>query len=263
MIKLNGHLVNVTIFPDKTSQVWKLSNEILFSIEHCDEYHIYWEFQNEGEIFQIIQLIDLVQTLVYERKLIILECPYLPYARQDKEIYNNSCFALHTFCSLFSSIAELRTFDVHNPSFFANKNVAPFDLVNYLPYEEINKIIKEEEINLVLYPDKGASKRYPQLSENNIHCSAEKVRDQLTGEITGISIPNIVDGLNIIVVDDLCDGGRTFVELAKVIKEHKPAKLILYVSHGIFSKGVDIIYIAGYTKIYTKNGLVDRLAYLD
>ena len=148
-------------------------------------------------------------------KSIILDCPYLPYARQDKEVNNSSCFALASFCSLFSCLAELRTYDAHNPKFFNDKSVAPFDFVNYLPYKEINQIISDEKINLILYPDKGASLRYPQLSENNLHCSAEKVRNQLTGEITGITIPPIPIGS---------------------------------------SKGTKIVHDAGYSKIYDKNG---------
>lgn len=44
------------------------------------------------------------------------------------------------------------------------------------------------------------------------------------------------------IVDDLCDGGRTFIEAAKVLNQHYPIQsvfggLILYCTHGIFSQG--------------------------
>jgi len=74
-----------------------------------------------------------------------------------------------------------------------------------------------------------------------------KDRDVKTGNITRTSITPIVHGGNAIIVDDICDGGRTFIELAKCLK---PAcdKVYLYVTHGIFSKGLDVF-----------DGLIDHI----
>lgn len=254
MIKVHGHNINVTLFPDKTSQVWKLSDELLRADKCSDERVIQWNFDNEGEIFQIVQLIFLLDE-INDRKQIILECPYLPYGRQDKETTNTSCFALEAFCALFSGIAELRTFDAHNPAFFEDKEKCPFDFINTLPTKEINDIIQREAIDLIVYPDKGAAQRYSHLSATPFVC-ADKVRDQLTGEITGMTMPEIDEYQSILVWDDLCCGGRTFVEVAKLIEKYHPTKLILYVSHGIFSKGVDCLFHAGYNKVFTKDGEV-------
>ena len=33
---------------------------------------------------------------------------------------------------------------------------------------------------------------------------------------------------------DICDGGRTFIELAKVLKDNGAKRVTLYVTHGIF-----------------------------
>ena len=253
MIKVHGFPINVTMFPDKTSQVWKLSDDLLWADKCADQRLITWNFENEGEIFHIIQLATLLDEVNGYRP-IILDCPYLPYGRQDKEIANNSCFALEAFCNLFSGISELHTFDAHNPSFFEDK--FPFDFVNTLPYKEIEAIIERESINLIVYPDKGASARYPQLSAKYKWAAADKLRDQLTGEITGMVMPDIDEGLNILVADDLADGARSMIELAKLINKYNPKSLILYVSHGIFSKGTQIVIDAGYNKIYTKDGLI-------
>ena len=54
------------------------------------------------------------------------------------------------------------------------------------------------------------------------------------------------------MVDDIFDGGRTFVELAKLILPMEPERLELYVTHGIFSKGYDEI-TQYYDRIYTTN----------
>jgi ribose-phosphate pyrophosphokinase len=59
------------------------------------------------------------------------------------------------------------------------------------------------------------------------------------------------DHIHCFVVDDICDGGATFIELAKHLSN--PASLTLCVTHGIFSKGVERLFDAGYTKIITTN----------
>jgi len=48
-------------------------------------------------------------------------------------------------------------------------------------------------------------------------------------------------GKNLVIVDDICDGGRTFIELARVLKEKGANKVALYVTHGIFSQGLDVL----------------------
>jgi ribose-phosphate pyrophosphokinase len=56
---------------------------------------------------------------------------------------------------------------------------------------------------------------------------------------------------HVIIVDDICDGGRTFIELAKVLKSNKVKNITLFVTHGIFSKGVDALFENGIDNIIT------------
>jgi ribose-phosphate pyrophosphokinase len=70
---------------------------------------------------------------------------------------------------------------------------------------------------------------------------ASKHRDIQSGKILSTYVP-LKDGEhtnnNFLIVDDICDGGRTFIEIAKVIHEIRPkAKVSLAVTHGIFSAG--------------------------
>ena len=53
-----------------------------------------------------------------------------------------------------------------------------------------------------------------------------------------------------IIVDDICDGGRTFIELGKIIRKDYD-RLILCVTHGIFSKGVEPLDV--FDEIYSTN----------
>lgn len=46
VIKINGIPVNVTMFPDRTSQVWKLPKKLETELS----LDIEWEFEHEGEL---------------------------------------------------------------------------------------------------------------------------------------------------------------------------------------------------------------------
>lgn len=80
MILLNGKPLDVTVFPDNTSQVWKLSDWLL---KETNWFHITWEYTQEGDFLRIAQLKDLLDSYGHRSALRI---KYLPYGRQDKEI---------------------------------------------------------------------------------------------------------------------------------------------------------------------------------
>lgn len=111
-------------------------------------------------------------------------------------------------------------------------------------------------------PDAGAYKKiFDVAKEFNIEriVTATKVRDIKTGKILRTEIPTLDqhEDLKYVIIDDICDGGRTFVELAKAIKGSRPsAKVYLIVTHGIFSAGFDTLneYFEG---IYSTNSVKD------
>ncbi len=89
--------------------------------------------------------------------------------------------------------------------------------------------------------------------------TATKVRDLKTGKILHTEVP-VLDQHNdikYVIVDDICDGGRTFIEIAKAIKGSRPtAKIYLVVTHGIFSAG--FAQLGEYfEKIFTTNSVKD------
>ena len=59
-----------------------------------------------------------------------------------------------------------------------------------------------------------------------------------------------------VIVDDICDGGRTFIELAKVIRKDysKDSKIVLIITHGIFSKGFETVF-EHVDEVYTTNSV--------
>lgn len=242
MLIYNEQEVNVTRFPDKTSQVWQLEN-----FEYNGE--IEWWFEGEHETFPFLQLIQLTNPND-------ITIPYFPYARQDKEVDNKLSFALDTFLSCLKSIYEgrdLKTVDIHNVEPFTRN----FRVNNIYP-KHLKKIVEEHDF--VIFPDKGAKIRYEKMFDRGIMMGyCKKVRDQQSGYITHYNtfgLEDKIDGMSVVVVDDLCDGGATFNILAESLAKGKgkPEYLNLCVTHGIFSKGISGL-LKNYDKIYTTDTL--------
>lgn len=251
MILLNEIPVQPTIFPDGTSQVWKLP-EVAFNFAGNNVVH--WHFENEAEIFHVCQLADLLYETGLHASLIV---NYLPYARQDKEINNQSSFALRTFAKIINKCGfeEVEFIDAH--SHIAEELICGGK--DIVPDEYVNNAIKESGATTICYPDAGAKTRYSEcLSHELPVCSFSKERDQLTGYIKRLYLNELisVQDQTVLIVDDICDGGMTFKLTAERLLEIGAREVHLYVSHGIFSKGLETIRESGIKRIFTHKGEV-------
>jgi ribose-phosphate pyrophosphokinase len=127
-----------------------------------------------------------------------------------------------------------------------------------------NKNDARERVCLVS-PDAGAYKKIFDVAKKfdiNKVVTATKVRDLKTGKILHTEIPNLPvrldEDFKYVIVDDICDGGRTFVELAKAIREQRPAaKIYLAVTHGIFSGGFEALG-EYFEHVYTTNSIKEQ-----
>ena len=89
-----------------------------------------------------------------------------------------------------------------------------------------------------------------------IYC--DKTRDVATGKIDGFEVYSgqLDNTKPCIIVDDICDGGGTFIGLAKQLNLKGGGDLYLAVSHGIFSNGLQTLN--DYCKrIYTTDSFIN------
>jgi len=170
-----------------------------------------------------------------------IDIGYLPYARADrvfkKGMVGASAVSLQLLECLSNSVV---IYDVHSiPTHITHKTL-------------ITKRLPLNTLSTICYPDKGAENRYPTLSKSIV---MGKTRCLDTGAITGMKVVSgeeYIKDATITIVDDICDGGRTFIETAKVLKRLGSKHIILDVSFGIFSKGKDVIYESGIDEIVSK-----------
>jgi len=167
---------------------------------------------------------------------IILYIPYLPGARQDR--------GEPLGCKVYADMINAMKFD-YVVCVDPHSDVMPALLERCLRIElhevfDISYIRRASQYSPVFVaPDAGAVKKVEALS-TKLHTDiryGRKHRDIQTGELTGFSCDPIPHGSDAIIVDDICDGGGTFIGLAKVMN-HPPEYTHLWTTHGIYSKGL-------------------------
>ena len=177
-----------------------------------------------------------------EVKTINLFIPYFPAARQDRVMIPGEPLSVKVYADILNAmnLNKVTVFDAHSevtPALVNNCEVIP----NHKFIAEVLKIIGNN-IKLIS-PDGGALKKIYKVSEfldgiEVVECS--KSRDVKTGKLSGFKVyDDNLQGQDCLIVDDICDGGGTFIGLAEELKKKNAGKLFLAVSHGIFNKGFE------------------------
>lgn len=216
--------------------------------------------QSSDDIMALLMLTDSLRRVNPSVKIKV-GMEYVPYARQDRVCASGESLSIKVFCDLINSqkYDSILISDPHSEVTPALLNNCAIDSQAEIFAEgmKYNTMWGKGKYNLILVsPDAGATKKINDLSKaTGIHTvvRADKTRDVNTGEITGTVVySDFVGNRDFIIVDDICDGGRTFLELAKVLRPLTTGKIILYVTHGIFSKGLEV-FDGVIDEVYTAN----------
>ena len=197
---------------------------------------------------------------------VVLHVPYFLGARSDRRFEEGTVHYLkEVICPIINSLKfdAVVVLDPHSDVLEAClDNMVKID--NHLIVKSAltaidNKNDARDRICLVS-PDAGAYKKIFDVAkkfEINKVITATKVRDLKTGKIlhTEVPTPDMHNDIKYVIVDDICDGGRTFTEIAKAIKAVRPtAKIYLVVTHGIFSAGEEPLK-EYFEHVYTTNSV--------
>jgi ribose-phosphate pyrophosphokinase len=202
------------------------------------------------------------------RKPISLYVPYFLGSRSDRKFVEGGVnYLKEVICPIINSLDfdKVEVLDPHSDVLEACLNNFVKHSNLHLVKQALTKIDNKDGARnrvCLVSPDAGAYKKIFDVAktfeiENII--TASKVRDLKTGAILRTEVPTLDQhkDLKYIIIDDICDGGRTFTELAKVMKESRPtAKIYLVVTHGIFSAGFDELG-KYFEQIYTTNSYKD------
>ena len=198
-----------------------------------------------------------------------LYTPYFMGARSDRRFTEGDAnYLKQVICPIINSqkFESVTILDPHSDVLEACLDnfvkISNHDIVRQALTAIDNRNDAQDRIVLVS-PDAGAYKKIFDVAQKfgiNKIITATKVRDVRTGKILHTEIPTLDqhEDLQYVIIDDICDGGRTFLELAKAIHDSRPtAKVYLVVTHGIFSNGF-LELSKEIEKIYCSNSYSDR-----
>lgn len=214
-----------------------------------------------------------LKNFVFSATSINLVVPYFLGARSDRKFQEGGInYLKQVICPIINSqnFNSVTILDPHSDVLEAClnnfKKVNNFNLID----EALIEIGDKNKIILVS-PDAGAYKKIFDVGKHfeiNKIVTATKIRDLVSGNIIDTHVPlSVYDAdKNFVIVDDICDGGRTFIEIAKAIRMSRGlssavhpsqyGKIYLIVTHGIFSAGFDQLneYFDG---IFSTNSVSD------
>jgi ribose-phosphate pyrophosphokinase len=167
--------------------------------------------------------------------------PFLPGARHDRKRHAMDGIELHVLDKLLEGL-DVICVDPHSD--------VTGSKYRHFPQSEVVRMLLAHgalpQNPTFVIPDQGAIKKAHEwvFDAPTIECS--KVRDVQTGDLSGFKVEGVaahVDfGSDLVMVDDICDGGGTFIGLVAALREcHLTGPIHLVVSHGLFTKGTEVL----------------------
>ena len=217
---------------------------------------VVWHYENDAELFTIGSIREY-----YMSRPCRLYIPYLPHARMDRVKNVEDVFTLKAFARYINALnfSTVYVWDAHS-------NVGPalidrcvdVSAQNYI--EEAIKKLSYAKGNLCLFfPDEGAQKRYGTMFPDYPQAFGIKKRNWETGKIEGYMIvgEEVVKNKEVLIIDDICSYGNTFIKAAEALDKAGASGVNLYITHceDAISKG-DVFKCAIIDNIFTTNSLV-------
>jgi ribose-phosphate pyrophosphokinase len=243
-IYINGEPINSSLFPGGEVKVTIPSSTTNYDAQTVTAY-----LYNSEAVMQLVMVTNALRQVDSYDKFYQLEVPYFPYARQDRVCNKGESHGVQAMAGLINSLGYDRVYvlDPHSEAVQAAVKNCHVVKQATLAKELLCGLVLQEKWELVC-PDAGAEKKVNELAKELGSWGlvppvyyASKVRNLSNGKILSTRFEGDVKDKNLIIVDDICDGGRTFIELSKVLKEKGASKVALYVTHGIFSQGIEVL----------------------
>lgn len=226
------------------------------------DFTITAQLQNSDDVMALLMTVDAMRRC-YNIGRLSLKLAYVPYGRQDRVCNDGEALSISVFAQLINSCGfdEVVIIDPHSEAQAAaihNSRVRNVeDLIKMIPHRNFAD-------HYIVAPDAGAYKKAHKVAKAVGALgviTANKVRNLSDGKIISVTLDADVTDKKLLVVDDIVDGGGTFVMLREAL-DCKPESVKLWITHGIFSKGPEIVTDI-YDEVFTTNSFHSDLATLE
>lgn len=224
------------------------------SLKDCTIYIPYATFETVEQALVLTEFLKQMGVTI-KRTLI----GYVSYSRQDRDT-NTEPRLCHFIITLIGLLTKPAIIDMHN-----EQSLALFNIEKLSAAPMFYKLAKDlDPYALIIAPDKGAAER---LKAHGVmvdgHLDKERtssgVRSEFSKEVRAsleekVAFIRSIDRMpRFFIIDDICDGGRTFVKASKELKSLTNgiwSNVYLMVSHAILPFGVSNLSY-DIKKIYT------------
>lgn len=213
------------------------------------DYTIKCHIQSSDDLMHLLLLKNALDTKygnIYSSVII----PYFPYARQDRVCAEGDAFSLEVIAQQLqiANFNSVITLDMHSDAgvelmrkYVTFINVSQLSICKKNTW--FDAFLTESDL-IFVSPDKGATLKTKELGDhyNKPVIQFTKKRNPVDGSLSGFETDYTGDlsGKTCIIFDDICDGGGTFIGIAKVLKQLGCNDIQLFVTHGIFSRGLEV-----------------------
>lgn len=238
----NGNVrYEIIHFPDGQPHI-----RLVDELNHKDNVVIDTRITNVDWLFILVQLLDICNRHGITPYVYIW---YLMGGRMDRVMSFNEPYTLKIIQDILSQYDA--TFELYEPHSYHS-----------IKGKFVNAVIAhnfhDKKDDIICFPDEGAIDRYVFLLNKPYICCKKK-RDSATGTLSGFELDlrgvDIVDK-DVMVIDDICDGGGTFCGIAPLIRKHNPKTLSLSVAHAIQKEGI-LKVAALYDNVYITDSYKD------
>jgi len=268
MIKIGGETIKFERFPNNESLL--KNHEIIIRDSLPNEnstIYINFKYIDDSslmELYLIKQEIDLK----FPKSKTFLRITYLPYSRMDRGS-TSTCFTLKHISKFINNL-QFDGIVIGEP----HSNVCLEMINNSVPRWYTKELLSDyllsnefdPALDAVLFPDNGAHTRYRDILLFEIPYGSniiigEKKRNFETGRIEELKLNSSSENIrNVIIVDDLCSYGGTFVLALDSLKAMGVKKADLIV--GNCEKSIvdgDLLNHPLLKKVYTTNSIINRV----
>lgn len=244
MLMVNGYEVRDFRFPDNTIRLFPEDCELLAQLAteemrmdaYYDEgaYEIVWKYEDPAEQVTLYSLVNHLRDKMANPRIMLI-MPYIPNARMDRTHSAGEVHMLKYFCRFINDL-NFDTVQVMDPH--SDVSCTLLDRLFFIdPRPFVKQAVEESRAQYLFFPDDGAAKRYGPVYSFRPYLNGKKTRDWATGAIKGLEVENPMGlkddfhGKHIIIIDDICSRGGTFMHAGAALKAMGFAKIDLCVTH--------------------------------
>lgn len=244
MLLVNGYPVRDFRFPDNTIRLFPEDCELLAQVAtestrldaYYDDgaYEIVWKYDDPAEQVTLYSLVNHLRDKLAASHISLI-MPYIPNARMDRTHNAGEVHMLKYFCKFINDL-KFDTVQVMDPH--SDVSMTLLDRLFYIdPRPFVQRAVEDSRAQYIFFPDEGSVKRYGSVYNFRPYLNGRKNRDWATGAIKGLEVENPMglkddfNGKHIIIIDDICSRGGTFMHAGAALKKMGFAKIDLCVTH--------------------------------